>query len=140
VDPWRRQRSLARTTNVWAAASIVGGALLTVRRDPWWRAFGQQHLGWGAVDLVIVAVAEGLQSRRMGRLADPYSAAELEREGRRLRTVLLINVVADAGYLVGGVLLGRAQRPRAAGAGAAIAVQGAFLLLHDGYHALGRGR
>lgn len=136
VNPWERQYALARTTTWWAAASIAIGGAVTLRSDPWWRAFGQQHLGWGVVDLGIVAIANTLQTRRMRRLVDPYAPAALERERRRLRTVLLINVVADAGYVVGGLVLWRARRPRASGAGAAIAVQGGFLVIHDAYHAL----
>jgi len=59
------------------------------------------------------------------------------REQRRLRTVLLINVAADAGYVAVGIVLWRRGWPRASGAGAAIAIQGAFLLVHDTYHAFG---
>lgn len=148
MDPWERQRALARTTTVWAAASIVAGGVLATRSDRWWRAFGQQHLGWGAVDLAIVVVATRWQDRRMGRLADPFAPAALEHERRQLRKVLLVNVVADAAYVVVGVVLWRSplstvwrsqSHPRAAGAGAAIVVQGAFLLLHDARHAWGSG-
>ncbi len=129
---------MARTTVGWAVVSVTAGAVLAVRRDPWWRAFGQQHLGWGVVDLGIVAVVDVLQARRMGRLADPYGEAELQREGQQLRRVLAVNVVADALYVGVGIALGRSPRsgPRAAGAGAAIVVQGGFLFLHDGWHAL----
>ena len=43
--------------------------------------------------------------------------------------------LADLGYVVLGVVLARSDRPRAAGAGVAVVVQGAFLLLHDSHHA-----
>jgi hypothetical protein len=136
VNAWQRQHALARTTTAWAAVSIVAGAVLAARPDPWRRAFGRQHLGWGVVDLGIVAVANRLQSRRMRRLANPYAPAELQRERRRLRIILGVNVLADAGYLVGGIALWRRPQPPASGAGAAIALQGGFLLLHDAYHLL----
>lgn len=136
MNAWERQRSLARTTGVWAAASIVGGGALALRLDPWWRAFGLQNLGWGVADLGIVAAASTVQARRMRRSANAYAPAELERERRRLRTLLLVNVVADAGYLVLGGALWRRPQARASGTGAAILVQGGFLLVHDGYHVL----
>ncbi len=136
MDAWERQRELARTTTRWALGSIAAGAVLAARPDPWWRAFGRQHVGWGAVDLAIVALVNTLQARRMCRLPNPYGPAELEHERRTLRRVLLVNVVADAGYVVLGAVLWRGrQDPRASGAGAAIVVQGTFLLLHDAHHA-----
>ncbi len=138
VDPWQRQRSLARTTVWWGLSSVGAGlGIAATRRTPWWRAFGLQHAGWGTVDLGIAAGVSLAQNRQMRRLANPYGPVELERQRRRLRRVLLINVVADAGYVAGGIVLWRSRRarPAAAGAGVAIAIQGAFLLLHDGYHA-----
>jgi hypothetical protein len=135
MNPWDRQRSLARTTVVWAAASIGAGGVLATRRDPWWRSFGQQHVGWGLVDLIIVGVVQAAQRRRLSRLDDPYEPNILERERRHLRTVLIVNAVADAGYCVLGAALARRPERRAAGAGAAIVIQGAFLLLHDSHHA-----
>ncbi|MET0694652.1 MAG: hypothetical protein ABWX96_06880 [Propionibacteriaceae bacterium] len=138
MNAWERQRALARTTNLWAAASIAVGAPLAARAEPWWRAFGQQHLGWGVVDLGIVAVLNTVQARRMSGLANPLAPAALAREQRRLHRVLLINVAADAGYLIGGLVMWRRRsQPRVSGAGAAIALQGAFLLAHDAYHAWG---
>ncbi|MCW2810075.1 MAG: hypothetical protein JWP61_533 [Friedmanniella sp.] len=139
LDPWARQRSLARTTVGWAVGSLGVGAVLATRRDPWWRSFGQQHLGWGAVDLAIVAVVQTLQRRSMDRLPDPYAPPALGAQERRLHRVLLGNAIADAGYcVVGAVMMAKLRNnPRAAGAGAAIVLQGAFLMVHDGHHALG---
>ena len=139
MDAWERQRALARTTVVWAAGSIGVGAVLATGRNPWWRAFGQQHLGWGAVDLGIVAVVQALQERTMSRLRDPNEPAILDQRRRHLRRILVGNAVADAGYCVVGAVLWRRLRtnPRAAGAGAAIVIQGAFLMAHDSYHAYG---
>lgn len=138
MNAWERQGALARSTTVWAAASIAAGVVCATRSDRWWRGFGHQHLGWGAVDLGIVAVATTLQARRMRRLANPYEPGALEQERRWLRKVLLINMAADAAYVAGGAALwlGRREHPYAAGAGAAIMIQGAFLFLHDAYHAV----
>jgi uncharacterized protein DUF6992 len=137
VDPWERQRALGRTTIVWSALSIAAGLIFATRHDRWWRAFGQQHAGWGVVDVLIVAVAARLKARRMRRLPDPYDQAAMRREQRTLRAVLLGNVVADAGYVAAGAVLWSREDPRASGAGGAIVLQGLFLLLHDAYHAYG---
>lgn len=109
---------------------------MAVRRDPWWRAFGQQHIGWGAVDLAIIGVVDAMERRRVSKIPDPYGVDAVDDERRRLRTILLVNAVADAGYCVLGAKLWRRRaEPQVAGAGAAIVIQGAFLLIHDGYHA-----
>ncbi len=136
MDPWQRQHALARTTVGWGVASIALGAVPALRAGPWWRAFGQQHVGWGAVDLALVAVLEGVQRRRMRRLPNAWSPDVIAAEERRLRKVLGVNVVADLCYVALGGALWRARRdrPRAAGAGAAIVLQGAFLTGHDGFH------
>jgi hypothetical protein len=137
VDPWDRQRALGRTTIVWSAVSIAAGLIFVTRRDRWWRAFGQQHVGWGVVDALIVAAAARLKARRMRRLLDPYDPVAMRREQRTFRAVLLGNVVADAGYVVAGAVLWSRKDALASGAGAAIVLQGLFLLLHDAYHAYG---
>ena len=136
-DVWARERALARTTVGWGATSVVVGLAAATSSDPWRRAGGWQTAGWGAVDLAVAVVAGRLQDRRMRRLPDPYAAEALERERVALRRVLVVNTVADLGYVALGVGLARDPRPRVAGAGAAIVVQGAFLALHDGYHAAG---
>jgi hypothetical protein len=137
VDVWERETALARTTVVWGSASTLAGLALAASRDPYWRSFGWQTAGWGVVDLALALLGRRLQGRRMRNLPDPYAPEAQERERRTLRKVLLINVVADAGYVVLGAALVRQERPMVAGSGAAIIVQGAFLLVHDSVHAAG---
>ena len=134
---WEQERALARTTVGWGAGSMAAGLLLaaTRRRSSWWRAFGLQHAGWGAVDLLIARLASRLQDRRMRGHPDPYAAVALEAERTKLFRVLWMNVLADAGYVGLGIALARHRRPRMAGAGAALAIQGALLLLHDAHYA-----
>ena len=134
-DVWARERALARLTVAWGLASVGVGVAVATSADPWRRAAGRQTAGWGAVDLAIAVVAGRLQDRRMRRLPDPYAPEALGRERVALRRVLVVNTVADLGYVVLGARLARDSRPRVAGAGVAIVVQGAFLALHDGHHA-----
>ena len=138
VDIWQRERALARTTVAWGLVSVLVGLGLAERaRDPWRRSFAMQTAGWGAVDLGIATLGSRLQDRRMRRLPDAYEPSAQEAERVTLRRVLLVNAAADAGYVALGVALARDPRPRLAGAGVAIVMQGAFLLVHDSLHAAG---
>jgi hypothetical protein len=104
------------TLAAWSAASIVGGgALWAAGRTPAVRAFGRQTLAWGAVDAAIAA----------------FGASRPEPDPVRLRRILLVNCVADVGYIAAGAAL-RRSRP---GDGAAIMVQGVFLLALDSHFA-----
>lgn len=138
MDPWRRQVALARVTVGWCVLSTVVGLPLANRDDAWWRAFGRQQVGWAAVDAGVVVVTDVLRRRRMRTVGHPYAPAALAHERRVLRRVLAVNAAADALYVVGGVALWRSSpdRPARAGAGAGIVVQGAFLCVHDTFHAL----
>ena len=95
-------------------------------------AFGRQTAAWGVVDALIAGA--GVLSRRH---RGPLSGDEADKKIRSLRTLLLVNAAADVGYIAGGALLiargrrGRKTLRMSAGDGAAIAIQGAFLLVLD---------
>ncbi|MFN8184127.1 MAG: hypothetical protein U0R23_06870 [Candidatus Nanopelagicales bacterium] len=110
-------QSLMRTLGAWSAVSVVGGAAVwAAGRSPQARAFGRQTLAWGAVDAAIAG----------------FGASRPAPDPRRLRRILLINCVADLGYLALAAVAWRSGRT---GDGAAIAVQGAFLLALDSHYA-----
>lgn len=109
------EHDLVRTLGRWALGSVVAGALLSA--DPRTRGFGRQTAAWGAVDGAIALV--GARRQAAGRTTPPD----------RLRRVLLVNAGLDVGYLAAGAWL--ARRPRWRGDGAAVVVQGAFLLWLD---------
>ena len=109
------EQDLTRALGRWALGSVLlGGALAAAPRT---RGFGRQTAAWGAVDGVIALV--GARRQAAGRTTPPA----------RLRRVLLVNAGLDVGYLAAGAWLLR--RPRWRGDGAAVLVQGAFLLLLD---------
>lgn len=125
-------RLLLKTLSAWGAASTVTGAAVWWRAgdDATRRAFGRQTVAWGVVDLAIAGV--GFWRSRRG--SDPTATA--------LRRTLGVNAALDVGYVGGGWwLLRNADRvhhrlPRypassARGDGAAIIVQGSFLLALD---------
>lgn len=111
-------RQLLATLGAWSAGSVLGGgALWRMGKTPAGRDFGRQTLAWGAVDALIAG----------------FGASRPAPDPDRLRKVLLINCVADVGYMALGAYALRQQRWRADGA--AILVQGAFLLALDSHFA-----
>lgn len=106
------EQDVVRVLGRWAAGSVLVGAALTA--VPSSRGFGRQTLAWGLVDGGIALV--GARRQRAGRTTDPT----------RLRRVLLANAGLDVGYLAAGAWL--LARTRWRGDGAAVLVQGAFLL------------
>lgn len=111
-------RGLLTALGAWSAGSIVGGATIwATGNSPVVRSFGRQTLAWGLVDAAIAG----------------FGATRPAPDPARLRRVLLGNCVADCGYLALGAYGYRQDRWR--GDGAAILVQGAFLLALDSHFA-----
>ena len=122
-------RAVSLRLLAWSVLSMVGGALLWRRGSPFWRGFGVQALGWGAIDALIAA--SGL---RPGRQPSP----EPVRAARNLRRLLWFNAALDVGYMAGGFWLARSKGRTDAtwrGQGWGIVVQGGFLFLFDVVHA-----
>ena len=109
------EQAVVRVLGRWAVGSLVAGGLLSL--DPRTRGFGRQTAAWGVVDGAIALV--GARRQAAGRTTEPA----------RLRRVLLVNAWLDVGYLATGAWLVRRTRWR--GDGAAVVVQGAFLLWLD---------
>lgn len=126
------ERTLTKTLLSWSAASMVLGttiALVGNQRDSKsMTEFGRQTAAWGAVDAVI-AGAGLISQKRRGELTEEQT----QEQGRKLHKLLVINTIADVGYVAGGVaLVSRGRRKKStlrmgAGDGLAIVLQGAFL-------------
>ncbi len=124
------RHDLTRTLAAWSVASLAGGAVLAARRGgPRAAGFARQSVAWGAIDLAIAASgAVGARGGVQDRRAETVS----------LRRLLLLNAALDVGYVVVGAALVRARTVRgrdSVGDGAAVVVQGAFLLALDLSHA-----
>ncbi|AWR86099.1 DUF6992 family protein [Meiothermus taiwanensis] len=100
--------------------SLVGSIVGLTSEDPWQRSFWLTHSVWAAVNSGIALVG----------LLGP------EPEKSQLRNLLYINAGLDLLYIAGGVALALQPDPRSQGAGWAIALQGAWLLLFDLFNAL----
>jgi hypothetical protein len=110
-------KQLLTALGAWSAVSIVGGtALMTRGRTRFARNFGRQTAAWGAVNAAIAG----------------FGATRPAPDVSRLRKVLLINCLADLGYMGLGVA---AVRNGYRGDGEAVVVQGAFLLALDSHFA-----
>ena len=131
------QITLERSLTAWGLGSLAAGSALVLAGKrasrPGWVAAGQQHAGWGAVDAAIGAWGRWRRTRAVP--ADPAADAE------RLRRLLLVNSGLDVGYVLAGtaLMLAPSQLLRrwpdrvatGASVGAAVVVQGAFLLVLD---------
>jgi hypothetical protein len=104
------EKTLTKALLAWSVASIaVGTPLALIGRkmdNTLVSEFGRQNAAWGAVDAAIAGV--GLMTRRRRGV---LSHDQAEREIRKLRKLLVINSVADLGYIAGGmVIVGRSRR------------------------------
>lgn len=134
----QEERRLGISLAVWGTGSAVLGTAALLRGDSErTRAFGRQTAAWGLVDLGIAALAHVRASRRDRAMDDGDRA--------RLHRLLVVNAVLDAGYVAAGAAVwARADSVRhrwpgargysaesLRGDGAAVVVQGGFLLLLD---------
>ena len=130
------ERTLTKTLISWSVASIALGTSIALTGHKLDKKavteFGRQTAAWGVVDLGI-AGAGYLAQRRRGKLSEDQT----QRQIRNLRRLLVINSVADVGYMAGGItILKRSLQKKSSfrmgpGDGSAIVIQGAFLLALD---------
>ena len=132
----RVEKALTTALVAWSVTSVSLGVPLVLIGRKMNSApvseFGRQNAAWGAVDAAIVGV--GLVARRKRRV---LSDDQAKREIRKRRNLLVINAVADVGYIAGGIAIAARSRRgvsslrMGAGDGVAIVVQGAVLLVLD---------
>lgn len=130
------ERTLTKTLVSWSVASIALGTSIALTGHKLDKKavteFGRQTAAWGVVDLGIAGVGY-LAQRRRGKLSEDQT----QRQIRNLRRLLVINSVADVGYMAGGItILKRSLQKKSSfrmgpGDGSAIVIQGAFLLALD---------
>ncbi|WP_337867601.1 hypothetical protein [Meiothermus sp.] len=95
--------------------TLVGSTVGLASDDPWQRSFWLTNSVWAAVNSGIALVG----------LLGPEPSKD------SLRDLLYINAGIDLLYIAGGVFLALQPDARSQGAGWAIALQGAWLLLFD---------
>jgi hypothetical protein len=116
----------------WGTASMGSGATMMAfeRQRDFWLWGGLQHLLWGATNVVIGAAS--LFRTHHASAHDPHEPGYWRQRAARMRRVFWINAALDVLYIGSAALLwGLSSRRAAQGSGAAIAVQGGFLLGFD---------
>jgi hypothetical protein len=131
------QRTVSYRLLLWSVLSVAAGALLQTTRSPFWRAFGQQAIGWGAIDAALAILGRRGLARKVQRGYTPLEAAK---DLRNLRRILWLNTGLDVFYMLGGLALFRRDDESQRGHGAGILFQGLFLFKFDLIHALLAGR
>ena len=128
----RFQRSLSDRLLMWGAISVIAGVVLLRATAPFWRAFGQQAIGWGAIDGLIALIG------RRGSNQPALAATDVAtlKEMSKLRRLLWFNAGLDVLYMAGGLALLRRDDETQRGHGAGILFQGLFLFKFDLIHAL----
>jgi len=133
TDSEKFQRTVSNRLLAWSVLSIAGGALLQLARSPFWRAFGQQAMGWGAIDAALALFGRRGVEKKVQRGYPPVEAAK---DLHNLRRILWFNAGLDVLYMAGGLALLRRDDETQRGHGAGILVQGLFLFKFDLIHAL----
>ena len=138
TDIWQFQAQLAEKLLAWSGASVAGGSGLLLRGDRFWRGFGSQCVGWGAIDALIAAL--GLRGAlTKADTPDAHTPERQTHERTTLRRILWLNFGLDVGYVAGGMALAltRGKRDRfLRGVGWGIVFQGGFLFFFDLLHVL----
>ncbi len=130
----RYEREIAALLGTWAIGSVMKGVAIaaighrTGHRE--WLRFGRQTAAWGVID-AIIAGGGVIGRRRRGELTDE----EATKKARGLRRLLIINGIADVGYVGLGAYLALHPK-RSRGDGLAIVIQGGFLLVLDATYAV----
>lgn len=124
----------------WGILSTVYGLCLQLHPDAFWRMAGRQDIVWGAIDALIARF--GMRGARKKQALAETKPIDEQKEARGFRRILLINVLLDIGYVVGGIWIMRRFRQQNSrrGTGFGILGQGLFLLLFDSFLTLEVGR
>ncbi len=135
------EKTLTTSLVNWSVASVVIGTSIALTGHKFGHthlaSFGRQTAAWGAVDAAIAGAGYASQRRR-GALSGEATYKQM----RKLRKILLINAVADVGYIAGGIEIvkrhrkGKSSLRMGPGDGIAVVVQGVFLLVLDVSQAL----
>ncbi|MBS2018370.1 MAG: hypothetical protein JST00_36225 [Deltaproteobacteria bacterium] len=123
----RDQVTLMSVLSGWALASVASGVVMATSNDDGVRFAGIQNIAWGAIDGALAGIALATTKTP----TDPVAAR------RQLSRIFAINAAIDVAYITAGVLMTTLGKDdRVVGSGAAVIVQGGFLLGFDGIAAL----
>ena len=138
---FRNQQFAMSTLGVWSAGNLIVSPLLsnnifktgsfTSSED----YFHQMNFNWNIVNGAIAGLGYWSICRRKKK---SWNFSSLEKEKKKLKTSLAVNMGLDVVYIVSGILLNRAGHNSTSnselkiGYGNSLILQGGFLLIFDG--------
>ena len=125
------QQGRMRALTLWGLVNTILSPVFLRRTDPLWRQVGLQSLIWGLLNTGL-ALFDWQRSRRLITSDDKDERLE-QREVRRWKRIILINLPLDVLYLIAGsILLTRSSERRdLRGMGGSFLVQGGVILALD---------
>lgn len=132
---FQTQKKALLTLGGWSGANIVVSPFLKSNSSNSTSNFHQMNFNWNLVNAGIV----GFSYLNMQKRKEKYwSINSLDKERKKLKTVLAVNIGLDACYILAGFLLRQKNdslssdiRERNIGFGNSLILQGGFLLLFD---------
>ena len=118
----------------WGLLSVIAGLGVQFVTKPFWKQFALQALAWGAIDAALAIFGLRSANRKEKRYKQGIlGPADERKEARGFHRILLINVVLDVGYMLGGIWVMQRFKARSdrQGMGASITLQGLWLFLFD---------
>ena len=116
----------------WGIANTLLGLPGLFLRPTLLRHIAIQTSSWGAIDAALAWFGRrSAAAKELQLIEGVLTTEDAERESSRFRTILLVNALLDLGYIAGGVILSRQERPDRRGMGLGIIPQGVFLFFYD---------
>ncbi|NJL56964.1 hypothetical protein HC928_18785 [bacterium] len=138
VNYWRFNRGMLMRLLSWNVINIGLGTCLLRDDSTVIRNIGQQAIGWGAINVLLVAFGITTSDRRRRNLEDPFEPQLMQKESKNLYRLLWINNRLNLVYMGFGAWLAFARgkdNEKLWGTGLGIIIQGALLFIHDSIHA-----
>jgi hypothetical protein len=144
MDIWTFQKDLSRMLGLWGLANVLGGLLLITgsrllpHKNPTIEAIGFQSAGWGVVNFLIAFFGLRSSQKREANQQDRLDEKVQQQESKKLKRLLLFNVVLDVFYLLGGASLvwkDNKKSTQMSGHGLGIIIQSVYLFFFDLIHA-----
>jgi len=130
-----RQETAMKILGGWSAINLVSSPFLKTTETESWHHFHQMNFNWNLVNAGIAGLGYvGIQKRK----EKYWSLSSIEKERKKLRKSLAVNMGLDVCYMLAGAILkNRAEKmssddqTRNIGFGNSLMLQGGFLLVFD---------
>ena len=130
-----RQEAAMKILGGWSAINLVSSPFLKTTETESWHHFHQMNFNWNLVNAGIAGLGYvGIQKRK----EKYWSLSSIEKERKKLRKSLAVNMGLDVCYMLAGAILkNRAEKmssddqTRNIGFGNSLMLQGGFLLVFD---------